>query len=346
MNQKDKDLKAKYQTPLPAFLANLEKEVDEKLNLKPDEGEQKPKEVVIHNPDLEKKDETSEKPVESDSQAQDEEAYKVKYEVLEKKFSSQDSSQKRQISDLQTQVATLQGTVQNLNDLLIQTRSDNLKRDKETEKEPDEDLTFAPDQDLEEEYGPEMVKLVKALKKQNETIDLLRNELNDKSQKLDTIDRTVQVSEEDRRVQSDRAKELEIQQKYCKDFIELQHSDDFATWLNSDQWRKDQAVRYFTEGNLAAVGSIANQFIQETGWKPTGGNGKSRAAELEEQVIPDTASSSATLKNDKSFQRVSQAQYDKAFSEYRAGNMSEAEFDKILINYKKTIQEARGLGRA
>lgn len=311
----------RFKTPLPASLAKLEAKVDASLG----------KPVVVHNPDVKPKVETVEgRPVDilSDhtfvpGDDEDQGEWKTKYTVLEKKFASQDREQKRQIQELTTTVASLQATIANLNDLLVQMRNHPAAPARET-PEPKANMSLDADEldagDF-EGYGPEMTRLVgmvNDLKKENRTL-----------------------KQQDSRLERIEAETAEIEQaRFEAKVSELSPHwrtinllPEFVKWLGDAG--RTIAQTHATKRDHASLADVFNSFIRLTGWEPEQGT---QGAEdgLESQVVPETGGAGPVIQQPK--KRVSQAEYQEALRQFTKGQITEAQLDKVLIGYQQTVQ--------
>lgn len=296
----------KWKPQVPQALLDKEKEVDEQFK-----KEEEPK-LTVHNPDLEKEPEEPEEEPEVI-----EEDYQTKYKVLQNKFDSQDRNQKREISDLRLQISTLQGTIQNLNDLLLQTRQE---RPKETEKEPNRENPDLTTEEF-EGYGPEMLKLVSvvnSLKKEN-------TDLRSKVGKVDSLGEVVNRTETTSF--NDKITTL------CNDWAVINEMPEFIQWLGS---AKAVLQGHYDSRDAVKVAGFFNDWKRLTGW----GKDKGEKGALEEQVVPESSATTPPSQK-KTLKKVTQAEYDKAFDDLRNKRITEAEFDKVLMAYQRTIQENR-----
>jgi predicted RNase H-like nuclease (RuvC/YqgF family) len=262
---------------------------------------------------------------------EDEGNWETKYRVLQGKYDSEIRSLTQGNRDMTTKVEALQETIANLNNLLIQMRTE-----KPAARAPAESFEHAAaeDGDLTERdfegYGPEMPKFYRrftALEAENAALKA----------KLGTVDRMEKVvtrTEEEAKRQEGLSWETRMN-SICP-WTEVNNAPEFLTWLQADGgFMLNLAQGYADQRQAEKLHGVVKRFIKETGWT------KAEPAEgIESQVVPEGAGDGVPRQTKKQG-RVTEADYNQALKDFTQKRITEAAFDKIIMGRQRTIQEER-----
>lgn len=319
--------KNNWAPPIPKAILDQEAAADAIIK---DEAE--PGDTIIHNPDLEREEKTDilPEPAAKPKEEAPEKDWETKYRVLQGKYDSEVRALQQGNRDLTTKVEALTETIANLNNLLIQMRSEKPASEKEVVPGEDGDLT----EESFEGYGPEMSKFYRrftALETENAT-------LKEKLRKVDRMEQVITRTEEQAKVDEAEAWVNRLTHLLGFSWHEVNDAPEFETWLKADDnLLLEQAQTCSNARKAEKLIKIVQQFQRETGWKPS----EPREG-IEGQVVPDSVGP-GTPRQPKSQKRVTEAQYKRAIEDRCAipPRITEGEFDRIIMAYQRTIQEDR-----
>lgn len=275
---------------------------------------------------------TSQEPVieTAQAQSQDEESFKRRYEILQTKYNAE-------VPRLHEEVRNNKHTLKHLEEELNALKARPTEIDK-----PREALVTSKD---EETFGTDLIDLSRRVVKDEVSEVLAR--IKDLEQAIAQVSKLPEKINQIENMQVQSAEE-----KFWGDVASKvpnwQVVDSDPTWIEflgttpkfSRRTYKDLAIDAIAQGDVDSIVGLVDIWKEVTGQTQQEINQSNKQKELQSQVSPGKAKSSAPAPADKG--RVwTGAEYEAAFDQRLGKTMSEAEIDKLQLDAETALVEGR-----
>lgn len=275
----------------------------------------------------------SEKPPEIPEQepGQDQGALKEqennRYKVLQGMFDKYKQETSEQIAQLQNTIRQQEDTIANLNAIISKGTEQQPGGDKQGEGQSPKRLKPENYSDYGEEIE-DMAKMVNDLMDENDRL----------KSSTEQFGQTIKATEEERINSSIHSFENAMAEKVGKDWQKINVDPLFINWLNDNpsfRTALDAAGQNLSANDAAR---IFNLFIKETGYVVAG---QGSGYDINDEVIPSAGAGSDAPLDQGGFTPVTRAQFDKASKARALGQMDEKTFNRISMNFQRTIKEGK-----
>jgi len=264
-----------------------------------------------------------------------EDTFEQKYKVLQGKFDKQMGDLNQRVTELSGNLQRANETIYNQNQLILSMQAE--KAATPAQPQLPEEPEFPSLDFNDDSYTEEEVQIAKTVNSMANVIKDLRSQVKGLEGQLGTrIDMVQQTVEQANR----EALHNQIT-ALCPHWQTVNELQEFISWMGEINLGRLQDA--YRKGNAPEVSKYFNKWIKATGWTPQGQAqpGLVTTTGMENQIVPDTVSTGSGVVPSQQAGRVTETEYQKALQDRIKGRINDEQFNKIVLGYQKTIQEAR-----